>query len=150
MRRFLTSITAIDFKTTIGAVLASCVNISGCDCKAHLHLKERIVSDLLRLERDSSDTLAFQLSVINLYVVRVDSDTLLYSRLLHEAVVRACRVLPDFSKLFYSHYFCPRKPAIPYESFMVCIHADTSNTPSGLNKNVAIIQEMVGERRVYY
>lgn len=150
MFRFVTSITAADFETQTGAVLASCVNISGCDCKAHLDLKERIVSDLLYIERHSGGKVDFQLAILDLYMLRVDSDTMLYSRLLHEAVVRACRVLPDFSKLFYSHYFSPNKPAIPYKSFMVCIHATNSDTPSGLSKNVGIIQELVGERRVYY
>ena len=134
-----------DFNTQTGRVIFTFVTIAGDEYTNNSDMKEVILRDLLNLERGSLNERDFQIAIADLYSLRVKSDTALYDTILHEAVIKTARVLEGFSKIFYSCYFDLNKKAIPYECFMICLHADTSFKPSGLAKNIETILGKEGD-----
>ena len=135
-----------DFTTQTGRVIFAFVTVATHYQVTTARTKEAILRDLLRLEKDSFSEKDFQIAITDLYALRAKNDTVLYDVILHEAVLKTARALDGFSKVFYAYYFDPFNTAISYESFMLCLHADTSFTPSGLKKNVDIIRKELDRR----
>jgi len=135
-----------DFQTQTGRVMFTFVTIAGEHQKKYADVKEVILRDLLRLERDSASEKDFQIAITDLYTLRVKTDSVLYDLILHQAVLKTARVLEGFSKVFYAYYFNPFNTAISYESFMLCLHVDTSCRPSGFETNINIIRKEADRR----
>lgn len=142
----MNKIQGTDFLTQTGRVMFAFVTVATQYQRTTTNTKEVILRDLLRLERGTLTEKDFQIAITDLYSLRVKNDTVLYDLILHEAVLKTARVLDGFSKIFYAYYFNPFNTAISYESFMLCLHADTSFTPSGLEKNVDIISKEADRR----
>ena len=142
----MNKIQGTDFLTQTGRVMFAFVTVAAQHQRTTTSTKEVILRDLLRLERHTFNERDFRIAISDLYSLRVKNDTVLYDLILHEAVLKTARVLEGFGKIFYSCYFAPSEKAISYESFMLCLHADTSFTPSGLEKNVDIIRKELDRR----
>ena len=142
----MNKIKGIDFLTQTGRVICTFVTIALENKKNTAEVKEVILRDLLRLERDSDSEKDFQIAITDLYTLRVKTDSVLYDLILHQAVLKTARVLEGFSKVFYAYYFNPFNTAISYESFMLCLHVDTSCRPSGFETNINIIRKEADRR----
>ena len=128
-----------DFNTQTGSVLYAFVMTSG-GMKTQETAKQGILADLLTLERESFTEHDFQVSVIDYYGLKMayHKHNRAWVHIIHEALVRASRVLYDFSKLFYANYFPGLDKAIDYDTFMVALHFDNAITISGLKEAVDI------------
>lgn len=128
-----------DFETQTGRVLHAFVKTSG-GMKTQETAKQGILADLLTLERESFTEHDFQVAVIDYYDLKMayHKHNRAWVHIIHEAIVRASRVLYDFSKLFYANYFPGLGKAIDYDTFMVALHFDNAITISGLKEAVNI------------
>ena len=132
-------IRATDFETQTGRVLYAFVMTSG-GMKTQETAKQGILADLLTLERESFTEHDFQVAVIDYYDLKMayHKHNRAWVHIIHEALVRASRVLYDFSKLFYANYFPGLGKALDYDTFMVALHFDNAITISGLKEAVNI------------
>ena len=132
-------IRATDFETQTGRVLYAFVMTSG-GMKTQQTAKQGILADLLTLERESFTEHDFQVAVIDYYGLKMayHKHNRAWVHIIHEALVRASRVLYDFSKLFYANYFPGLGKALDYDTFMVALHFDNAITISGLKEAVNI------------
>ena len=142
----MNKIQGTDFLTQTGRIMFAFVTVATQHQRTTTNTKDVILRDLLRLERGTLTERDFQFAIFDLYALRVKNDTVLYDLILHEAVLKTARVLEGFSKRFHSYYCTLNEKHISYESFMLCLHADTSFTPSGLEKNVDIIRKEADRR----
>ena len=132
-------IRATDFETQTGRVLYAFVMTSG-GMKTQETAKQGILADLLTLERESFTEHDFQVAVIDYYDLKMayHKHNRAWVHIIHEALVRASRVLSDFSKLFYANYFPGLGKALDYDTFMVALHFDNAITIAGLKEAVNI------------
>ena len=132
-------IRATDFETQTGRVLYAFVMTSG-GMKTQETAKQGILADLLTLERESFTEHDFQVAVIDYYGLKMayHKHNRAWVHIIHEALVRASRVLYDFSKLFYANYFPGLGKALDYDTFMVALHFDNAITIAGLKEAVDI------------
>ena len=132
-------IRATDFETQTGRVLYAFVMTSG-GMKTQEAAKQGILADLLTLERESFTEHDFQVAVIDYYGLKMayHKHNRAWVHIIHEALVRASRVLYDFSKLFYANYFPGLGKALDYDTCMVALHFDDAITISGLKEAVNI------------
>lgn len=132
-------IRATDFETQTGRVLYAFVMTSG-GMKTQETAKQGILADILTLERESFTEHDFQVAVIDYYDLKMayHKHNRAWVHIIHEALVRASRVLYDFSKLFYANYFPGLGKALDYDTFMVALHFDNAITVSGLKEAVNI------------
>ena len=126
-----------DFKTQTGRVLFAFVMTSG-GMKGQETAKQGILADLLTLERESFTEHDFQAAVVDYYDLKMayHKHNRAWVHIIHEALVRASRVLSDLSKLFYTNYFPGLGKAIDYDTFMVALHFDNAITISWLKEAV--------------
>ena len=136
-------IRATDFETQTGRVLYAFVMTSG-GMKTQETAKQGILADLLTLERESFTEHDFQVAVIDYYDLKMayHKHNRAWVHIIHEALVRASRVLYDFSKLFYANYFPGLGKALDYDTFMVALHFDNAITISGLKEAVDIFLDV--------
>ena len=132
-------IRATEFETQTGRVLYAFVMTSG-GMKTQETAKQGILADLLTLERESFTEHDFQVAVIDYYGLKMayHKHNRAWVHIIHEALVRASRVLYDFSKLFYANYFPGLGKALDYDTFMVALHFDNAITIAGLKEAVDI------------
>ena len=142
-------IRATDFETQTGRVLYAFVMTSG-GMKTQETAKQGILADLLTLERESFTEHDFQVAVIDYYDLKMayHKHNRAWVHIIHEALVRASRVLYDFSKLFYADYFPGLGKALDYDTFMVALHFDNAITISGLKEAVNIFLDVRGGNNV--
>ena len=142
-------IIATDFVTQTGRVLYAFVMTSG-GMKTQETAKQGILADLLTLERESFTEYDFQVSVIDYYDLKMayHKHNRAWVHIIHEALVRASRVLYDFSKLFYANYFPGLGKALDYDTFMVALHFDNAITISGLKEAINIFLDVRGGNNV--
>ena len=128
-----------DFQTQTGRVLHAFVKTSG-GMYTQETAKQGILADLLTLERESFTEHDFQVAVIDYYDLKMayHKHNRAWVHIIHEAIVRASRVLYDFSKLFYANYFPGLGKALDYDTFMVALHFDNAITIRGLKEAVNI------------
>ena len=136
-------IIATDFVTQTGRVLYAFVMTSG-GMKTQETAKQGILADLLTLERESFTEYDFQVSVIDYYDLKMayHKHNRAWVHIIHEALVRASRVLYDFSKLFYANYFPGLGKALDYDTFMVALHFDNAITIRGLKEAINIFLDV--------
>lgn len=138
-----------DFETQTGRVLHAFVMTSG-GMKTQETAKQGILADLLTLERESFTEHDFQVAVIDYYDLKMayHKHNRAWVHIIHEALVRASRVLYDFSKLFYARYFPGLGKALDYDTFMVALHFDDAITISGLKEAINIFLDVRGGNNV--
>ena len=138
-----------DFQTQTGRVLHAFVKTSG-GMKTQETAKQGILADLLTLERESFTEHDFQVAVIDYYDLKMayHKHNRAWVHIIHEALVRASRVLYDFSKLFYANYFPGLGKALDYDTFMVALHFDDAITISGLKEAINIFLDVRGGNNV--
>ena len=95
----MNKIKGIDFLTQTGRVICTFVTIAGDNHRNSAEVKEVILRDLLRLERDSASEKDFQIAITDLYTLRVKTDSVLYDLILHQAVLKTARVLEGFKRI---------------------------------------------------
>lgn len=132
-----------DFQTQTGRVLHAFVKTSG-GMYTQETAKQGILADLLTLERESFTEHDFQVAVIDYYDLKMayHKHNRAWVHIIHEAIVRASRVLYDFSKLFYANYFPGLGKALDYDTFMVALHFDNSITIRGLKEAINIFLDV--------
>ena len=137
-----------DFVTQTGRVLYAFVMSS--EVTAWVSVKQGVLADLLTLERESFTEHDFQVAVIDYYGLKMayHKHNRAWVNIIHEALVRASRVLYDFSKLFYANYFPGLGKALDYDTFMVALHFDNAITIRGLKEAVNIFLDVRGGNNV--
>ena len=138
-----------DFDTQTGKVLYAFV-MSSEVIEGQKTAKQGILADLLTLERESFTEHDFQVAVIDYYGLKMayHKHNRAWVQIIHEALVRASRVLYDFSKLFYANYFPGLDKALDYDTFMVALHFDNAITIRGLKEAINIFLDVRGGNNV--